>query len=116
MRVEIASLVREAGATTVYITHDQAEAFALADRVGVLEDGRLVQSGTPEHVYNHPATSFVARFTGLAGELRVRIIARVDDGSVEVSAEGTGQALPVRASAHGDAAPVTPSTSPGTGS
>ncbi len=68
MRVEISSLVREAGATTVYITHDQAEAFALADRVGVLEQGRLVQAGTPEDVYNHPATSFVARFTGLAGE------------------------------------------------
>jgi iron(III) transport system ATP-binding protein len=45
MRVEISSLVREAGATTVYITHDQAEAFALADVVGVLEEGVLVQSG-----------------------------------------------------------------------
>jgi iron(III) transport system ATP-binding protein len=106
MRVEISSLVREAGATTVYITHDQAEAFALADQVGVLEQGRLVQSGTPEDVYNHPATSFVARFTGLAGELRVRITAHGDDGSVEVSAEGTGQAFPVRASALGAAGPV----------
>ncbi|HTX28717.1 MAG TPA: ABC transporter ATP-binding protein, partial [Streptosporangiaceae bacterium] len=47
MRVEISALVREAGATTVYITHDQAEAFALADMVGVLEEGRLVQFGTP---------------------------------------------------------------------
>jgi iron(III) transport system ATP-binding protein len=105
MRVEISSLVREAGATTVYITHDQAEAFALADQVGVLEGGRLVQSGTPEDVYNHPATSFVARFTGLAGELRVRIAAHGRDGTVEVSAEGTGQAFPVRASALGAAGP-----------
>ncbi len=72
MRVEISSLVREAGATTVYITHDQAEAFALADVIGVLEEGTLVQYGTPEEVYNHPATLFVARFTGLAGELPVR--------------------------------------------
>ena len=48
MRVEISALVREAGATTVYITHDQAEAFALADHIGVLEEGVLVQSGTPE--------------------------------------------------------------------
>ena len=47
MRVEISSLVREAGATTVYITHDQAEAFALADHIGVLEEGVLVQAGTP---------------------------------------------------------------------
>jgi iron(III) transport system ATP-binding protein len=90
MRVEISSLVREAGATTVYITHDQAEAFALADMVGVLEEGRLVQFGTPEDVYNHPATPFVARFTGLAGELRVKVVAHGEDGTVQViAASGT---------------------------
>jgi iron(III) transport system ATP-binding protein len=61
MRVEISALVREAAATTVYITHDQAEAFALADQVGVLERGRLVQAGTPEEIYTRPATTFVAR-------------------------------------------------------
>ncbi len=72
MRIEISALVRESGSTAVYITHDQAEAFALADRVGVLSDGRVVQLGAPEHVYSHPATPFVARFTGLAAELRVR--------------------------------------------
>jgi iron(III) transport system ATP-binding protein len=86
MRVEISSLVREAGATTVYITHDQAEAFALADVIGVLEEGTLVQYGTPEEVYNHPATLFVARFTGLAGELAVRVTGHGSDGSLEVSA------------------------------
>ena len=86
MRVEISSLVREAGATTVYITHDQAEAFALADHVGVLEEGVLVQAGTPEEVYNHPATPFVARFTGLAGELRVKVTAAAGDGAVEITA------------------------------
>ena len=55
MRVEISALVREAAATTVYITHDQAEAFALANQVGVLERGRLVQAGTPEEIYTRPA-------------------------------------------------------------
>jgi iron(III) transport system ATP-binding protein len=95
MRVEISSLVREAGATTVYITHDQAEAFALADQIGVLEEGVLVQSGTPEDVYNHPATPFVARFTGLAGELRVRVTAPGGDGTLEVSAaDGAAGRLP----------------------
>jgi iron(III) transport system ATP-binding protein len=95
MRVEISSLVREAGATTVYITHDQAEAFALADVVGVLEEGVLVQSGTPEDVYNHPATPFVARFTGLAGELRVRVTAHGSDGTLEITAPaGTAGTLP----------------------
>jgi iron(III) transport system ATP-binding protein len=86
MRVEISSLVREAGATTVYITHDQAEAFALADHIGVLEEGVLVQAGTPEEVYNHPATPFVARFTGLAGELRVKVTTSGGDGALEITA------------------------------
>jgi iron(III) transport system ATP-binding protein len=88
MRVEISSLVREAGATTVYITHDQAEAFALADHIGVLEEGVLVQSGSPEDVYHHPATPFVARFTGLAGELPVRVAGQAGDGALELAAGG----------------------------
>ena len=88
MRVEISSLVREAGATTVYITHDQAEAFALADHIGVLEEGVLVQSGSPEDVYHHPATPFVARFTGLAGELPVRVTGHGGDGALELTAAG----------------------------
>ena len=69
LRVEIATLTRESGATAVYITHDQSEAFALADRIGVLDRGRLVQLATPEEIYRRPATPFVARFTGVAGEL-----------------------------------------------
>jgi len=73
MRIEISSLVREVGATTIYITHDQHEAFALADLIGVMAHGELVQMATPEEVYANPATRFVARFTGLAGELRVRL-------------------------------------------
>ncbi len=73
MRLEIATLTRASGATSVYITHDQAEAFALADTVGVLRDGRLVQLGPPEEIYLRPATPFVARFTGLAGEVPVRV-------------------------------------------
>jgi len=96
MRVEISALVREAGATTVYITHDQAEAFALADHIGVLEEGVLVQSGAPEEVYNHPATPFVARFTGLSGELRVTVMAHGGDGTLEIAAaNGTAGRLPV---------------------
>jgi len=69
LRVEIATLTRQSGATAVYITHDQAEAFALADVIGVLDKGKLVQLGAPETIYQNPATPFVARFTGLAGEL-----------------------------------------------
>ncbi len=68
LRVEIATLTRAAGVTAVYITHDQSEAFALADQIGVLNHGRLVQCGSPEEIYRQPASAFVARFTGLAGE------------------------------------------------
>ncbi len=90
LRVDIGAMVREQGATAVYITHDQAEAFALADVVGVLESGRLVQIGPPEDVYRNPVDAFVARFTGLAGELAGRVVAEgadglgVGDGSVGV--------------------------------
>lgn len=74
MRVEIGMLVREAGATALYITHDQGEAFALADSIGVLERGQLVQFSTPESLYSSPASPFVARLTGLAGELRGEVV------------------------------------------
>ena len=97
MRLEISSLVREADATTVYITHDQAEAFALADQVGILERGQLVQLGTPEEIYNQPATPFVARFTGLSGELPVQVRTPADDGMVEVAVAGPGPVRPFRA-------------------
>jgi len=60
LRVEIATLTRQCGATAVYITHDQAEAFALADVIGVLDQGRLVQLADPETLYHKPATPFVA--------------------------------------------------------
>lgn len=70
LRVQISTLARDSGATAVYITHDQGEAFALADVVGVLNHGRLVQLAPPETVYQQPATPFVARFTGVSAELR----------------------------------------------
>ncbi len=96
MRVEISSLVREVGATTIYITHDQLEAFALADQVGVLEQGRLVQLGTPEEIYRSPATAFVARFTGLAGELPVRVH-QTAGPSITVEPTGLPSRRPVEA-------------------
>ncbi|HEY5221748.1 MAG TPA: ABC transporter ATP-binding protein [Microbacteriaceae bacterium] len=67
LRVEISTLTRASGATALYITHDQSEAFALADEIGVLHNGVLEQRGTPEEIFRQPATPFVARFTGLAG-------------------------------------------------
>jgi iron(III) transport system ATP-binding protein len=96
MRVQISELVRASESTAVYITHDQAEAFALADRVGVLEKGRLVQLGTPEEIYSHPASPFVARFTGVAAELPVSIRRRAPSGgAVEVALLETTATRPV---------------------
>ena len=108
MRVEISALVREAGATTVYITHDQAEAFALADQVGVLEEGRLVQLGTPESIYRDPASLFVARFTGLAGELPVRVSRPASDGAVEVTVAADDGGRPLAVGAGASAAELKP--------
>ncbi|MGI8413168.1 MAG: ABC transporter ATP-binding protein [Solirubrobacteraceae bacterium] len=78
LRIEIGTLVRETGASAVYITHDQGEAFALGDDVGVLAAGRLVQHGPPEVIYRAPATPFVARFTGIAGALTGRVVGRAE--------------------------------------
>jgi multiple sugar transport system ATP-binding protein len=64
LRTEILSVVRHTGATTVYVTHDQAEAMALGDRIAVLRDGILQQIGTPGELYELPANAFVASFVG----------------------------------------------------
>ena len=63
-RIEIAKLHRDLGATTIYVTHDQIEAMTLADRVVVLRDGIIEQSGTPLDLYDRPANQFVAQFIG----------------------------------------------------
>lgn len=69
LRLEIATMTRESGATAVYITHDQSEAFALADDVAILNAGSIEQRGTAESIFRRPSSPFVARFTGLAGSL-----------------------------------------------
>jgi putative spermidine/putrescine transport system ATP-binding protein len=64
MRSELARLQRELGITMVYVTHDQAEALALADRIVVMRDGKIEQIGTPEEIYERPVSAFVAGFMG----------------------------------------------------
>ncbi|WP_175954465.1 ABC transporter ATP-binding protein [Schaalia sp. Marseille-Q2122] len=63
-RTQIASLQRELGVTTVYVTHDQTEALTMGDRIAVLKDGLLQQVGTPQEMYDTPANDFVAGFIG----------------------------------------------------
>ena len=64
MRAEIRWRQRELGTTTFYVTHDQIEAMSMADRIAVLEAGRIQQLGTPSDIYNHPTNLFVAGFIG----------------------------------------------------
>ncbi len=64
MRAEIRSLQQRLGMTVLYVTHDQVEAMSMADRILLIHEGRLVQSGSPEQLYGAPASTFAARFIG----------------------------------------------------
>ena len=77
LRVEIDTLLRQLGITTVYVTHDQAEAMALADRLVVMRKGRIAQIGTPREIWFHPADRFVAEFIGAASTLSGKVEAGI---------------------------------------
>ena len=81
MRLELKALQRRLGVTTIFVTHDQEEALALADRVAVLDGGRLEEAGTPAQLYNHPRSAFVARFMGEATLLPAHLGALLPDGT-----------------------------------
>ncbi|ENN84463.1 putative component of ABC transporter [Rhizobium freirei PRF 81] len=89
MRVEIRQLQRANGTTSLYVTHDQEEAFSISDRVAIMNAGRIMQLDTPEVLYRKPANSFVARFVGFENLLPLRVIER--QGAL-VMAEGAGGA------------------------
>jgi putative spermidine/putrescine transport system ATP-binding protein len=99
LRDEIRRIQLEVGTTTLFVTHDQEEALAVADRVGVMNAGRLEQIAVPAELYDAPATPFVGQFVGISN----RLPARVADGRAEVlgtsvptlegSATGLGTAL-----------------------
>ncbi len=78
VRETIGDLQREAGITTVFVTHDQEEALALSDRIGLMRDGRLEQIGAPEEIYGAPVSSYVADFVGAANVISVETIAKGD--------------------------------------
>ncbi|MEP6590484.1 MAG: ABC transporter ATP-binding protein [Gemmatimonadota bacterium] len=86
-RRELRELVRRIGITTLLVTHEQEEAFDLADRIAVLHQGRLEQVGTPAALYRTPATAFVAGFVGRTSTLHGRVMG-VTDGLLEVEAAG----------------------------
>jgi len=88
LRREIRALLKQVKVPSVFITHDQEEALELGDRIAVLNEGRLEQIGTPDDVYNHPATEFVATFLGAANLLLgVAAAGFVEIGTAKLPAE-----------------------------
>ncbi|MCM2476045.1 ABC transporter ATP-binding protein [Rhizobium sp. CG5] len=72
MRTELQRVQKESGVTMIFVTHDQVEALALADRIVVMKGGAIEQIGTPEEIYNHPVSSFVADFVGFENIFAIR--------------------------------------------
>src|SRR5205823_9010922 len=85
---ELRALIKRVGITTMFVTHEQEEAFDLGDRVAVLHAGRLEQLATADELYEHPASLFVATFVGRANVLRGK--------TAQVFGAGPGEVLVVR--------------------
>jgi multiple sugar transport system ATP-binding protein len=93
LRIELGRLQREVQSTTLFVTHDQIEAMTMADRVGVLRDGVLIQVGSPRDIYDFPATTFVAKLVGVP---RINLFgAAKSDGVIRVQESAMQMPAPV---------------------
>jgi ABC-type Fe3+/spermidine/putrescine transport system ATPase subunit len=90
MRFEIKSLVQRMGITSVYVTHDQAEAMVISDRIAVMQSGDVVQVGTPQQIYKEPVNRFVADFIGTMNFLAGEVSAVLPDRKAAVVRAGFG--------------------------
>ena len=80
MQFELKALQRDVGITFIYVTHDQEEAITMADRIAVMNDGKMLQVGTPKAIYEHPKTHFVADFIGETNFISGTLVEKGDDG------------------------------------
>ncbi|MCZ4270301.1 Alpha-glucoside transport ATP-binding protein AglK [Tritonibacter mobilis] len=100
LRDELAALLRQFGTTVIFVTHDQDEALAIADRVAVMEGGKIRQIGTPEELYRNPQSAFVAEFVGhampLSGEIRQQTLC-LEGGELPLPDHAGGGSVYVRA-------------------
>ena len=82
MRMELRQLQRQIGVTTLYVTHDQAEALSMSDRIAVMSSGKIVQEGSPREIYHRPVTQFVANFVGTANFIDAKVLGRDPSGGM----------------------------------
>lgn len=90
MRSEIRDLQRKLGITSIYVTHDQEEAFSIADVVAIMDKGKLGQLDTPRELYSQPINQFVAEFVGLSNLVPVEL---VDSGPEKTTVKVFGQTI-----------------------
>lgn len=95
LRDDLRRIIKEVGLTALFVTHDQSEAIALADRIAVMRDGRLLQYATPSELYNRPVDRFVADFTGAGNQLPATLA--LSDGTAGMAQLG-GRRIPVELS------------------
>jgi iron(III) transport system ATP-binding protein len=93
LRFELREIQQRLEITTIYVTHDQTEALALADRIAVMSDGKIIQLDTPPAIYREPADTFVADFLGVGNILAGRVVGASADGGSEVRLDGTDVTL-----------------------
>jgi iron(III) transport system ATP-binding protein len=92
LRDDLRVILKQTGMTALYVTHDQAEAVVLGDRIGVMRNGKLLQMDTPDAIYSRPADLFVANFTGATNELEGKLISRNDEfGTVDFGEGSQGE-------------------------
>jgi spermidine/putrescine transport system ATP-binding protein len=118
LQVELKRIQAEVGITFVYVTHDQEEALTMSDRIAVMHAGKVEQMGTPEELYERPATRFVADFIGSTNLLRGRVDAdgrvRLDSGDVaEVAHDGLADGAEIEISVRPEAISIVPASAEG---
>jgi len=107
LRDDLRIILKQTGMTALYVTHDQAEAVVLGDRIGVMRDGKLLQMAPPGEIYNRPADPFVANFTGAANVLLGKVLGREGErATIDLGAAGRIEAWTPQPLSPGDKARV----------
>jgi iron(III) transport system ATP-binding protein len=92
-RTWLKHLQAELGLTTLFVTHDQDEALSLSDRIVVMNEGSILQVGSPEDIYRHPATRFVAEFLGHCNVLAARVVTANSSGTTQLILHANGKPI-----------------------